>query len=318
MNAPKISVVMPVFNSRKYIDKAIISILNQDFTDFEFLIFDDGSSDGSLKRLDHFAARDSRIKIFRRTHGGYSRLLNEGIELAKGEFIARMDSDDIAASSRFSVQLAFLEANPDYIAVGSQVTIVDPDGFPIGFTESPVTHEDIEHTHLQVDKNTVICHPSLLARKSALSAIDGYRESLETAEDRDLYLRLALIGKLGNINQPLLKYRRHFKTVSHSQRKRQLEFITLCVNEARKQRGLEPQKNKQINQSIQVNKVSFYSGWANRAHNSGFRITALKLCIQLIILEPTKPVFWKLLTKILLGNRTFRWVKYLANNFSHA
>ncbi len=318
MNAPKISVIMPVFNSRKYVDKAIISILNQDFADFEFLIFDDGSSDGSLKRLDYFAARDPRIKVFRRTHGGLTRLLNEGIELAKGELIARMDSDDIAAPNRFSMQLAFLEENPDYVAVGSQVMIIDPDGFPIGFTEPPLTHEDIEYTHLQVDENTVICHPSLLVKKSALSAINGYRESLETAEDRDLYLRLALIGKLGNINQPLLKYRRHFKTVSHTKRKRQIDFITLCVNEARNQRGLESQVSKQTSQDNPVKEVSFYSGWANRALNSGFRKTALKLSIQLITLYPTKLTSWKLLIRVLLGNRALRWMKYVANNFSHA
>ena len=309
---------MPVFNSRKYLDKAIISILNQDFADFEFLIFDDGSSDGSVKRLDYFAARDLRIKVFRRSHGGLTRLLNEGIELAKGEFIARMDSDDIAVPNRFSTQLAFLEENQDYVAVGSQVMIIDPDGFPIGFTQPPLTHEDIEQTHLQVDENTVICHPSLLARKSALLAINGYRESLETAEDRDLYLRLALIGKLANINQSLLKYRRHFKTVSHTKRKRQIELITLCVNEARNQRGLESQESKQISHDNPVNEVSFYFNWANRAFNSGFRKTALKLTIQSIILNPINLTFWKLLIKILLSNRALTWMKYVAKNFSHA
>ena len=307
---------MPVFNTRKYIDKAIVSILDQDFADFEFLIFDDGSTDGSLERINYYAACDPRIKAFRRTHGGLTRLLNEGIKLAQGEFIARMDSDDIAVPNRFSMQLAFLAKNHDYVAVGSQVKIIDPDGFPIGFTNHPLNHEEIEHIHLQVDRSTVICHPTLLVKKSALCTVDGYRDNLETAEDRDLYLRLALIGKLGNINQPLIEYRRHCKTISHTKRKRQLDCILLCVNQARYQRGLEAQERK--NQSKVVDEVNFYFSWANRALESGFRKTALKLSIQLIMLDPIQSRHWELLTKILLGCRTVGWVKYIVNNFSHA
>ena len=130
--APMISVCMPVYNAAKYLDKAIRSILNQSFEDFEFLMADDGSTDGSARILERYAARDPRIRLIRRPHKGLAPTLQELVEEARGEFIARMDGDDIALPERFQKQVEYLLANPDCVLVGSRVWEADSDGDPVG------------------------------------------------------------------------------------------------------------------------------------------------------------------------------------------
>src|SRR5262245_3590276 len=111
MDSPLISVIMPVYNAERYVADAVESILGQTFQDFEFLIFDDGSQDGSLAILGKYASQDARIRLFAKPHSGYVAWLSEGIRLARGEFIARMDADDISLPQRLARQSAFLIQN---------------------------------------------------------------------------------------------------------------------------------------------------------------------------------------------------------------
>jgi len=236
---PSISVVLPAYNAEEYLAEAIESILNQTFSDFEFLIFDDGSTDGTAGILQEYSKQDARIKISHRTHCGLTKLLNKGIEAATGKYIARMDADDVCLPERFQMQFDFLESNPEYFAVGSRVVVVESKGHPIRETFPPLDHEEIESALIDANSPTSICHPTLMARRSALIYVGGYQEEFETAEDRDLYLRLAQHGRLANLNDILLRYRRHLSAVSVECRNLQAERLVKVVNLARKQRGLQ-------------------------------------------------------------------------------
>ena len=122
---PRVSVALPVHNCERYVAEAIESILAQTFTDFEFLIVDDGSTDGTLPILNRFAARDSRIRVISRPNTGIVGALNEMLGLARADLVARMDADDVALPVRFERQVRYLDEHPECVMVGSRVTIID-------------------------------------------------------------------------------------------------------------------------------------------------------------------------------------------------
>ena len=129
---PAISVLLPVYNAERYLGLAVESVLNQTFDDFELLAFDDGSSYQSLSILREFAAKDSRVRVSsRENRGPLVVALNEMIAIARGPYLARMDADDICRSQRFEKQVAYLEAHPECVMVGSKCLAIDPEGMPI-------------------------------------------------------------------------------------------------------------------------------------------------------------------------------------------
>ncbi|NER78118.1 MAG: glycosyltransferase [Leptolyngbya sp. SIO1D8] len=290
---PLISVIMPVYNSLRYLDVAIDSILQQSFKDFELLIFDDGSTDGSRERLQQYATKDSRIRLFLREHGGLTLLLNEGLQKAKGEFIARMDSDDVAVENRFEVQLAFLTQNPDCVAVGSEILRIDPAGLPIGIKGQPIHHEEILHAFLN-GRGGAINHPSAMFPRAALEKIGGYNRELEPAEDFDLFIRLSEIGKLSNLPQVLLKYRLHCKRTTDQKRLVQLERVREIVHRVWLERGLgEPPKDLLKTQPV-MSPVESRSQWARTAISQGYVLTGLKHSLILLARKPYSPGRWKM------------------------
>src|ERR1051326_2264165 len=125
---PFVSVLVPVYNAARYLDVAISSVLRQTFSDFELIAVDDGSKDDSKKILEHFSANDARIRVISRPNTGIVGALNDGLAVARGEFIARMDADDVALPGRFQAQLDYLRGHPDCIAVGTAVQIIDARG----------------------------------------------------------------------------------------------------------------------------------------------------------------------------------------------
>ncbi|MEL7354089.1 MAG: glycosyltransferase [Cyanobacteria bacterium J06560_5] len=285
MPRPTLSVVMPVYNTLKYLDAAVESILTQSFDDFEFLIFDDGSTDGSKERLQQYANQDSRIKLFSREHGGLTLLLNEGLKKAKGEFIARMDSDDISEPSRFKAQICFLQQHPDYVAVGSEILRIDPGGLPIGIQGKLENHEDIVHAFLG-GKGGAIIHPSAMFKRLAIKEIGGYRPDCEPAEDLDLFIRLSKVGRLANLPQVLMKYRLHFKRTTDLRRQEQLQKVKLIVQQARVERGLGKLPDNWAQSQKTLTPRETRAHWARTATNRGHFQTGLKHSLILLLLEP--------------------------------
>ena len=212
--SPKISVAMSVYNGEQYLALAIESILAQSFDDFEFLILDDGSSDGSAKLIDDFAANDNRIRVIRRENKGLVVSLNELIGVARAPLIARMDCDDIAKPERFAKQIAFLDANPDYGVVGTWIDNIDAQGqiVDIAGADHPTDHTQFMD---RIGQDTVLCHSSVMMRKEPLLAVGGYHQAFKHCEDFDLWLRLASVTKLCSLPERLMKYRHWADQISN-------------------------------------------------------------------------------------------------------
>src|SRR5258707_867025 len=235
MTAPTISVIMPVYNSERYVEQAVESILRQTFADFEFLITDDGSTDSSLAQLRRYAARDARIRLTSRPNTGCVKALIEMVPLARGKYIARMDADDISMPERFERQVQFLEQNPECVAVSSKVLLMDPDGAPMKYAGEKQTHEEIDSAHLR-GEGGAMSHPAVMIRSDAMRAIGGYR--LRRDEDLDLFLRLAECGRVANLPDALLHYRVHLNSEGSLHYAELVRSVREAVAEARIRRGL--------------------------------------------------------------------------------
>jgi len=204
---PKITVILPTYNCELYVKSAVESILNQSFTDFEFLIIDDASTDGTIQILKNF--NDQRIQLIEKPFNtGYTESLNLGLKFAKGEYIARMDGDDISLPDRFAKQIAYLEAHPEVVLCATAYKFIGREPF----FDFPENHDAIKVSFL---KGNCICHPSVMLRKCLLDAHGiTYDTSKEPAEDYDLWIRLLSIGKLYILPEILLEYRVYSNQVS--------------------------------------------------------------------------------------------------------
>lgn len=237
MNAPAVSVLLPVYNARKFIKQAVKSILTQTLRDFELVIINDGSTDGSESIVRELAAKDSRIVVISRPNTGIVGALNDGLTRARSDIVARMDADDLSQPTRLEEQLAELNAHHDCVAVGTWVRVIDEAGRPIQVHCSPTTTAELEQQLLEGNGGALI-HPTMMARKQAILTAGKYREEYRHAEDVDLYFRLLTRGRLGNVPKPLLDYRIHGASINHVMTDVQYELVSRLVREAREQRGL--------------------------------------------------------------------------------
>ncbi len=185
---PLISVVMPVYNAEHYVGGAIESILTQTLADFEFLILDDGSTDRTPEILKRYAERDPRIHLVSRPNRGLVPTLNEGLALARGEFIARMDADDLALPQRFERQVAYLREHPEVLCMGGAAMEIDAAGRDLVVTRNPPDDETIQE--FLVTGHNRLFHPTVMMRREPVLAVGGYREEMKVGQDLDLWLRL--------------------------------------------------------------------------------------------------------------------------------
>ncbi|BBO77657.1 hypothetical protein DSCW_50740 [Desulfosarcina widdelii] len=201
MDTVKISVVMSVYNTEKYLSDAIDSILGQTFSDFEFIIVNDGSTDRSRKILESYT--DPRILIIDQGNTGLARALNNGIEKSKTNLIARMDADDISLPNRLQRQYEFMVDNPDVIAVGSNAINIDYSGNYVFTTAKKIYNNEIKKNL----PNTPFIHPSVMFKKDAFLKAGKYCNKMVKAQDTVLFNRMAKFGNFHNIEEPLIQYR---------------------------------------------------------------------------------------------------------------
>lgn len=201
--APLISVVLPVYNGEKYLAEAIDSILAQTFINFELLIIDDGSTDNSLAILKQYQKLDDRIRLISRENRSLATTLNELIDLARGEWVARMDADDIALPHRFERQLQWLEQTGADIC-GSWVKFFGTSNKRI--MKHPQTDQAIK---IELLFGTSFAHPTVIMKTSLIKQL-RYDKTWEKAEDYDLWERAARAGwQMTNVPEVLLLYRQH-------------------------------------------------------------------------------------------------------------
>ncbi|MCX7771611.1 MAG: glycosyltransferase [Clostridia bacterium] len=200
----KVSIIIGLFNEEKNIDRCMESVMSQTLSDFECILCDDGSKDMTYKKAKNWEARDSRIKVLQNLkNSGLAATLNHCLAVASGEYVARMDADDIAAPERLAAQVEFLDKHLEYAFCGSNVRLFDHTGIwgEKAFAERPEKKELLWCSPFR--------HPTLMIRKSALDEVGGYRVAWDTTrtEDYDLFFRLYAKGFKGyNLQQSLLDY----------------------------------------------------------------------------------------------------------------
>jgi GT2 family glycosyltransferase len=209
---PRLSVVMPVFNAVRYVDSAVASVLAQDFADFEFIIIDDGCSDGSSEVLERLSAADARIRLLQQSNRGLVASLNRGVQEARADLVARMDADDLSLPGRFTCQMDELSRRPSLAAVGGHVRIIDAGGRESGIALSPVGQRQVVAV---ARGHSPLFHPAATIRRELVRQVGGYRAVLESAEDYDLWLRLLDAGyEVDNVPALVLSYRVHPENMS--------------------------------------------------------------------------------------------------------
>lgn len=208
---PKISVLMAVYNGAVYLREAIDSVLAQTYRDFEFVIVDDGSSDESVRIVRSYA--DPRIKLHVSARNmGQTTALNVGLRLCAGEYVARMDGDDICRPDRFARQVSALDADPQLGIVGSAVWIVDGRGRTLDFSPQPESDATIRFVSLT---RNPFHHPTVMIRRRVLTENRlEFDERFQANQDFELWTRLLPVTRAANLSQALLSYRVHGSNIS--------------------------------------------------------------------------------------------------------
>jgi glycosyltransferase involved in cell wall biosynthesis len=234
--APIISVLLPVYNAENYLHDAVDSVLSQTFPDFELLILDDGSTDRSASILREYESKDRRVRHFSRENLGLIPTLNELIGRAQGRYLARMDADDVCLPQRFERQMKFLDSHEECVLVGSFHELINSLDQPIGTVKHPLSHEEIDGMHLK--GICCVTHSSVMLRSAIVKQLNGYDIRFDTAEDLELWLRLAERGKLANIPEVMVKYRIHAESVSERFQAKQRNTARMACETAWARRGI--------------------------------------------------------------------------------
>lgn len=226
--APEISVLMCVRDGEKFLAEAIESILNQTFDAFEFIIVNDGSTDGTARILDDYADRDARIKIVKISGSGLPVALNTGLQSATAPFVARMDADDIALPQRLAKQLDYLITHEEISVLGTAAVIINEKGKRRNTQVMPNTPEKVRNT---LPHRCCLIHPSVMIRRSALLAAGGYNLVYNIVEDYDLWLRISEVSELTNLKEPLIKLRKHGAQVTKAKSRSITKYRVSAVME---------------------------------------------------------------------------------------
>jgi glycosyltransferase involved in cell wall biosynthesis len=284
---------MPVYNTEAYLTDSIGSILGQTFQDWELICVDDGSSDGSLEILQRYERADSRVRVITRSHSGNYRARNAGMAIARGRYIAAMDSDDVALPERLRRQVDYMELHPECVGLGAAVTVVGPDLMPIDVDCRPLDHETIDGQALKGD-GYAIRQPVAMFRTEAVRQIGGYRDEVPFQGDTDIYLRLAEIGRLANLPDILLLYRLRLGAIGHAQRDLQDQYRPKVVHDARTRRGLPVGPDiPQHPVRPPIEPRGCWAYWSHYAFNSGYLNTARRYAWRAISSEPFAISSWK-------------------------
>jgi glycosyltransferase involved in cell wall biosynthesis len=294
--APLVSVVIPVHNAEAYVRDAIMSVLSQDFRDFDCVIVDDGSTDRSPAILSALAAHDRRIRVITIPQSGIVAALNLGVDQSRGALIARMDADDICLPRRFSRQVRHMAEFPQCIAVGAAVTLVDPLDTTLWNIDVQPDHDGIER-ELFAGNGWALFHPTCMMRRQAFLASGGYRPRFEWVEDLDLFLRMAQSGKLSNLTDPMLRYRQHLASVNRTRLDTQIERTREAVLDAYHRRGIELPNPFQLRARMQLDPYDQTRAWCQRAIFTGNRRAARHHALTALRMKPLRQEAWKLMLR---------------------
>ena len=264
MKKPLVSVVMPAYNSEKYIAEAIESILNQTYKNFEFIIVHDGSTDKTLEIIQKYAKKDKRIRVIDNEKNiGNNRSRNKGIFASQGKYIATQDSDDISLLRRFKEQVDFLEKSQDVAVVGSDIELFNGEtGEIISIRRYPETDQGLRK---MIFFSSPFAQPATMIRKEAIIELGGYSGRFLVSEDLDMWFRIGTYYKFASIPSVLLRYRVHKNSLTG----RKLKTMEKIANQLR------------------------WENASNKAYSFGFKAFIYNLLHRIsIYLVPSKFKFW--------------------------
>jgi glycosyltransferase involved in cell wall biosynthesis len=299
---PLASVVMTVFNGERFLREAIESILSQTFRDFELIIINDGSTDGTAAMLDSYARSDPRVRVYHEEHKGAVESLNRGCGLARGKYIALMDQDDVSMPNRLERQIGFLEKHEKVGLLGGAFEGINDQGRWVYLEQPPLEDESIRAAFRSF--SFPICHPAVLMRKQAFDATGGYRAPFPPAEDYDLFYRIIEGWRVANLPDVVLRKRIHSNQFSvRNLRQGVLSLLASHALSLARQRGSveppcqEPLISEEFLEKLGVSQTSrqqalvatyaFYIGYMARASQDD---EVLRLVDELIDLSRSSPV----------------------------
>ena len=226
-NDPKISVLMTVYNSERYLRTAIESVLNQSLKDFELIILDDCSTDSSWSIIEKYASQDERIvAIKNEVNLGGCQNLNKGLKILRGKYMARHDNDDWSYPDRLERQFNYMESHPEVGIVGGAIELIDKNGKTIGKRTYNLSDLEIRK---KIFRYSPFAHPLVMVRKSVLDKVGCfYDPSFAPADDYDLWFRIGKESKFANLPDTLLKYRMLPGSITFSSTKK-MEMKTIDV-----------------------------------------------------------------------------------------
>ena len=289
--APRVSVLMPVYNGERYVGDAVRSVLASRFADFELLVVDDGSTDASVDEATRAAAGDRRLRVLRVPHGGVAAARDAGLRAARGDLVANLDADDAMFPERLERQVAFLDRHPECVAVGARCVACDAAGRPVRIVGGRhLAHEAIDGAHMQ-GLGGAIWNPSATFRRRAALDAGGYPATPHaTGEDHDFWLRLAEVGRLANLPDVLVRYRLHDANASSGDgiAERRLPVTIDNLRRAYHRRGItdrEPVKGR-------APPPRPAERWCDRAlcrHFAGDRGGAVRAVLVALLFDPFAP-----------------------------
>jgi hypothetical protein len=310
MMAPTVSVVMSVFNGERFVADSIDSILDQTFRDFEFIIIDDGSTDGTAEILASYLQADNRIIAHHHQNKGQVPSLNIGCGLARGRYIARIDADDIALPERFQRQIDFLEQHPQVALLGSSISNMDEMGRPLSTWPLPTGDKEIRERLFEL-QDIPFCHVTQMFRTEVFRAVKGYRTAFAPAEDYDLWLRMAEGWQLANLPEPLVQVRRRAHSLSFTSGRQQVisRLAAWSASKIRRAGGSDPicqdePVSRDLIRSLGVSDAAFeqslmgvYQYWIDVMLQASDKAGALRVMQESLRSQP-----WRHLNKSIITN----------------
>ncbi len=299
---------MSVYNGEEYLRESIDSILNQTYGDFEFIIIDDGSTDGTAAILDSYKHPGIRVRI--QGNNGLTKALNTAISLAQGEYLARQDADDISNPGRLERQVRFLEENEKVGLVGTYYNRIDAQGIILQNMKPPILSQDLK---MRLEKGSQFAHGSVMFRRRCIECVGGYREEFRVAQDYDLWLRISERFDVANIPEFLYQWR--LNLLSQSVKGLNVQNIhasmALELAKERRLRGVDRfQESSPAERAVWTRdfldarigdapngRGLGYNKWARVLLDSGSTREAIRFLIRSLSIDPFRIDTWKLLCR---------------------
>lgn len=300
---PEITVLMSVYNGERFLREAIESILNQSYSNFEFLIINDASTDSSRDII--LSYKDKRIRLMDNEQNiGLTRSLNSGLTLARGKYIARMDADDISMPERFEKQIRLLNNNHDIGLTGTYYQVITDNKRVIEIIMPPTDNYEIK---TKLSDGSQFCHGSVMFLKECIEKVGPYKEIFKSAQDYDLWLRISQKYNVANIPEPLYQWRFHLNSVSmnRSSQNKYAAMARFLNDPSRKEVFLETEAIEKTLGEIENKKgkrqeISFnYYYWGLKHYDGKDFKNAFELTFKSILYNPINNNSFILLLKIL-------------------